>query len=142
MYGSGSTNYDAMSDHNRSNNRRSKNPTNDANDSSIRSDAMRTQGRRISTLNILNAVAFAVNVVFTYGIGVLGIGNLPNNNEVSEKYQTLVTPAGWAFAIWALIFIMQFVFVVVQLLPKYSSSPLVLTGVRYWYVFTCLFQAG
>ena len=101
-----------------------------------------SSGGKVSALNVLNGVAFLINVIFTYGIGVLGIGNLPNNNEVSQSYQTLVTPAGWAFSIWAVIFIMQFIFVVVQFLPKYCSAPLVVKGVKYWYISTCIFQAG
>lgn len=100
------------------------------------------QDDQINQKNILNAVAYAVNLVVTYGIGVLGIGGLPNNSELSEKYPTLITPAGWAFAIWAIIFISQGVFVVAQFFKKYRADPLVQDGVGYWYVGTCISQAG
>ena len=61
-----------------------------------------TAPSKLVALNYLNIVAYIVNVVFTYGIGVGGFFNLPTNDELSEKYQTLVTPVGWAFAIWGL----------------------------------------
>ena len=55
---------------------------------------------RLTNRNYLNIMAYVLNVVVTYGIGVGGIFDLPTNDELSAKYQTLVTPIGWAFAIW------------------------------------------
>lgn len=43
-------------------------------------------------------------------------------NLVSAAYPTLFTPAGWAFAIWGLIFIMEGVFAIYQLLPSVRST--------------------
>uniref|UniRef100_A0A7S2LGL1 Uncharacterized protein n=1 Tax=Leptocylindrus danicus TaxID=163516 RepID=A0A7S2LGL1_9STRA len=100
------------------------------------------QDNQINQKNILNAVAYVVNLIVTYGIGVLGIGGLPNNSELSDKYPTLITPAGWAFSIWAIIFISQAVFIVAQCFKKYRAHPLVQDGVGYWYVGTCISQAG
>jgi hypothetical protein len=40
-------------------------------------------------------LAYALNTVATYGVA--GWWNLPSNVELSLKYQTLVTPVGWAF---------------------------------------------
>jgi hypothetical protein len=48
-------------------------------------------------LNYLNIAAYLLNVVITYGIGVGGFFDLPTNGDLSKKYQTLVTPVGWAF---------------------------------------------
>ena len=59
-----------------------------------------SNGCRLTCMNYVNILAFAINVVVTYGIGVGGILDLPTNDELSAKYQTLVTPIGWAFAIW------------------------------------------
>ena len=55
---------------------------------------------KLEALNYLNLVAYLVNILITYGIGVAGIFNFPTNGELSIKYQTLVTPVGWAFSIW------------------------------------------
>jgi len=48
--------------------------------------------------------------------------HLPSSHIVSAAYPTLFTPAGWAFAIWGLIFIMEGVFAVYQLLPSVRDT--------------------
>jgi len=97
----------------------------------------------ISTLNILNAVFFVLNIIVTYGIGVSGwLGPGTSNEDLSLKYQTIVTPKGTAFSIWGIIFISQGIFTVAQLLPQYRAHPMVVHGVRYWYILACLAQMG
>lgn len=91
-----------------------------------------------SSLHYWNAAAYAFNVAVTFGIGVTGLFDLPTNAELSEKYQTLVTPAGWAFAIWSVIFLTQAVWV---LIPFVSSSSHHET-VGYRYLWIVLAQAG
>ena len=88
----------------------------------------------------VNLVAYGLNVLFTYGIGVAGLFNLPDNTVLSEKYQTLVTPIGWAFSIWGPIFISDALFTLAQLLPKYRDNAIVVDGVGYWYAAVCLAQ--
>jgi len=88
----------------------------------------------------LNVISFIANVVVTYGIGVAGIGGLETNEYLSLKYQTLVTPAGWAFSIWGIIFLAQAAFVVAQVLPAYKDRTLVTEGVKDYYIRTCLAQ--
>ena len=64
----------------------------------------------------VNLLAYILNVAVTYGIGAAGLFGFPTNSEVSAKYQTVITPAGWAFAIWGIIFMAQAAWVVQQLL--------------------------
>lgn len=45
------------------------------------------------------------------------------NGEISEKYPTLITPAGYAFAIWGLIFLGLLGFAVYQALPSQRTNP-------------------
>lgn len=92
--------------------------------------------------NYGNFVAFVLNVLLTYGIGTAGWFGTPDNGELSEKYQTIITPKGSAFAIWAVIFIFQGIFTVMQMLPKYRARPVVQEGVSYWYMITCFAQIG
>jgi benzodiazapine receptor len=66
-------------------------------------------------------------------VGVLGLGGLQTNGELSEKYQTLVTQIGFAFAIWGIIFIAQFIFTVVQLFHSFRGAPLVAKAIGYDY---------
>lgn len=100
-------------------------------------------GRRMTSLklNILNLLAYIVNVVVTYGIGVAGFFGLPTNGELSAKYQTLVTPIGWAFAIWAVIFLLQLVWSIAQIVGKFRESEYV-TSVGYGYVMVVAAQVG
>lgn len=41
--------------------------------------------------------------------------------EISDKYQTLITPAGYAFSIWSLIYLGLILFSIYQLLPANLS---------------------
>jgi hypothetical protein len=109
------------------------------------SDEVVDTAREKKTLNIknyLNLVFFIINVLITFGIGQLGWAGTPDNGELSEKYQTIITPKGTAFSIWGIIFTFQAIFAVLQMLPAYCSRPMVQQGVSYWYTAACTFQAG
>lgn len=45
------------------------------------------------------------------------------NGDISRKYQTLITPAGYAFAIWGLIFLGLLAFAILQALPAERDNP-------------------
>jgi len=89
--------------------------------------------------NFANLGAYVVNTTITYAsiAGTFGATNV----ELSKKYQTLVTPAGWAFAIWGPIFIWEGVFAVAQMLPSYCSSKVVLQ-ITPWWLALCFFQVA
>jgi hypothetical protein len=94
----------------------------------------------LNKLNWLNLLSYVLNFAITYGVGTLGwLGN-GNNAELSEKYQTLVTPKSSAFSIWAIIFLMQAVFCILQLFPRFRAKELVQKGVGYYYIVTCISQ--
>mmetsp|Transcript_11237 Transcript_11237/g.15682 ORF Transcript_11237/g.15682 Transcript_11237/m.15682 type:complete len:184 (-) Transcript_11237:165-716(-) len=69
-----------------------------------------------------SAGAFAIQTGITYlsQTGILG----KTNKEVSDKYFSLTTPAGYAFAIWGVIFTWEGVFMVNQLFNPTISVPL------------------
>lgn len=91
-------------------------------------------------LNILNIAAFVANVIITYGSNYSWFG--PNNSDLSDKYQLLITPAGVAFSIWGIIFVWEAVFTVVQALPKFSNSAAVQQGVKFWFIAACISQCA
>eukprot|EP00563_Minutocellus_polymorphus_P017414 CAMPEP_0197719548 /NCGR_PEP_ID=MMETSP1434-20131217/3259_1 /TAXON_ID=265543 /ORGANISM="Minutocellus polymorphus, Strain CCMP3303" /LENGTH=391 /DNA_ID=CAMNT_0043304305 /DNA_START=32 /DNA_END=1207 /DNA_ORIENTATION=+ len=96
---------------------------------------------RLSLRNGLNLLAFGANVFIHYGIGVWGLnGILPTISEVTDTHRTLITPVDWTHWIWAVIYALEFVFVVAQLFPSYRSRPVVLQGVGYFFVYSCLAQ--
>mmetsp|Transcript_2491 Transcript_2491/g.6724 ORF Transcript_2491/g.6724 Transcript_2491/m.6724 type:complete len:298 (-) Transcript_2491:483-1376(-) len=97
-----------------------------------------TTANKVSPLNIVNVIAYTFNALIVLGIDSLNL--FPSNAELSIKYQTLVTPSPLTFAIWGVIFLAELVFAVVQILPRYRSSDLVVTGVGYSFAAACLAQ--
>lgn len=47
----------------------------------------------------------------------------PTNGEISDQYPTLIVPAGYAFSIWAPIFLLNAVYGTCQLLDKADDAP-------------------
>jgi len=69
-----------------------------------------------------------------------GVEGVPRDS----MYRSLVTPAGWAFAIWGVIFLTEAVFIAVQAMPVVSLSPgavAVFEGVSPWWAMACGLQA-
>jgi len=87
--------------------------------------------------NWFNLCALIVNTVITYTSLTGAFGK--TNTELSNKYQTLVTPAGWAFSIWGPIFIWETIFVVAQFFPRFRRSEVVLRMSPWWWAL-CGFQ--
>lgn len=48
---------------------------------------------------------------------------MPTNSELSRKWPSLITPAGYAFAIWGIIFTLQGGGVMLALWPSKKGSP-------------------
>lgn len=93
--------------------------------------------RNLSWKNVLNLVAYLLNTIITYTSLTGAFGK--TNTELSAKYQTLVTPAGWAFAIWGPIFMWEGVFAVSQMFPLFRNSKVVLAMSPWWWA-VCGFQ--
>lgn len=62
-----------------------------------------------------------------------------NNGTVSRKYQTLITPAGYAFAIWGLIFIGVLAYAIYQVMPAQRSNPR-FTAAAPWVIANMIFN--
>jgi translocator protein len=100
-----------------------------------------TENRSFNKFNAINLIGYVANAVVVFGVGSLGWFDRPSNGELSDKYQTIITPSGYAFSIWGPIFILQFLWVLWQMLPSQRNSPGV-TSVGYWYLGVCLMQVG
>jgi len=89
--------------------------------------------------NFSDLVAFVLNFAVTYAslTGIFG----PTNTDLSKKYQTLVTPAGFAFSIWGPIFIWEGVFAVTQMFPRFRSTAVV-RAVTPWWLAACVSQVS
>mmetsp|Transcript_19528 Transcript_19528/g.27812 ORF Transcript_19528/g.27812 Transcript_19528/m.27812 type:complete len:331 (+) Transcript_19528:138-1130(+) len=108
--------------------------------SSCKSASAETQPLNIK--NYANVAAYILNTIFTYGVGTAGMTGRPTNAELSDKYQTIVTPNSDAFRIWIVIFMFQLIFTIVQLFPKFRATPMVQKGVSYWYCIVSAMQIG
>ena len=102
-------------------------------------------------LRWVNLVTYLANVAVTYGIGMIGSGGvfgveLETNADVSSKFQTLVTPVGWSFAvIWSFIFASQAAWVGRQFFIKAggdSTGEKAVKAVGYRYLTTVICQAA
>jgi benzodiazapine receptor len=73
-------------------------------------------------LQSLNVFAFAVTVIVNGLASSLAL-NGRTTAEVSDQYFTLVTPAGYVFSIWGVIYALLLAFVVFQALPSQREKP-------------------
>jgi translocator protein len=106
------------------------------------SNELKKTGSPLTQWQYINAASYLFNILITYGIGTAGWFNRPNNAELSDKYQTIVTPSGYAFSIWGIIFIAQAVWVVTQVVLKQYRDSEFISRVGYNYMYVCLAQIG
>jgi benzodiazapine receptor len=69
-----------------------------------------------------NIAAFLLTVVVNGLAGSTAILGGKNTAQVSDAYPTLITPAGYVFAIWGIIYVLLGVFVVFQALPSQKGK--------------------
>lgn len=80
---------------------------------------MAPQGNYLRWANI---VAFVTTLIVNGLSNTTLIGG-KTTAEVSNSYPTLITPAGYVFAIWGIIYILLGVFLVYQALPSQKDKP-------------------
>jgi len=83
---------------------------------------------------IATAATIAWNVLAAYGYV-----NAVTPAEISARYPTVVTPAGYAFSIWTLIYAGLAVFTIYQLLPGNLSR---FGGLRTIYIASCVLNCA
>ncbi|MCJ7469770.1 tryptophan-rich sensory protein [Candidatus Bathyarchaeota archaeon] len=89
-------------------------------------------------LQIANVAAFVVTVLVNSLANALAL-NGRSTGEISDLYPTLVTPAGYVFAIWGLIYVLLLIFAVFQALPK-RKEELFLRKIGFLFVLSCVFN--
>jgi benzodiazapine receptor len=89
-----------------------------------------------------NLIAFCGNTLITYSVGSTDYFGktfgAKSNKQISEQYPTLVTPSGYAFAIWGPIFLLEGASVLWQCFRDDKSLE---DASKFW-CLGCLFQAG
>lgn len=103
---------------------------------------MLTPSHSLRIANVAGYV-FLIAVNVAAGFGWLG----PSNEKLSKKNPTPITPAGWAFSIWGLIFLLQGVGVIYQSVNHGYEDGLksvVVEAIGYWWIVgwiaQCLWQ--
>jgi translocator protein len=86
-----------------------------------------------------NLMAFAILILLNVLSNALPI-NGQTMPEISAKYPSLFTPAGFTFSIWGVIYLALLIFVVWQALPAQRSSAK-LAGISKYFQINCLMNA-
>lgn len=102
-------------------------------------DAPPTSENKATSLRLANTLAFVVTVVLN-GLGATGKLTGHTVGDISDEHPTLITPAGFTFAIWGVIYTLQTGFVLWQACTD-SSLPVV-RPVGWTYAITCFANAG
>ncbi|MGM0546927.1 MAG: tryptophan-rich sensory protein [Bacteroidota bacterium] len=90
-------------------------------------------------LQITNAVAFLITLIINYTASS-GLINGQTIGDISAQYENLFTPAGYAFSIWGLIYLMLAGFVIYQsrgLFKQVDDNNFILQ-IGWWFVVSCV----
>jgi hypothetical protein len=91
------------------------------------------------TLQISNGIALVSTIVINY-LSNTGIMNNTTIGEISGGLRTLFTPAGYAFAIWGLIYLLLLGFAMYQgrsLVVNVRDDDFIL-NIGWWFVLSCI----
>jgi translocator protein len=94
------------------------------------------QNRTEKIRQILVLPATAGVIVVNY-LAATGSINHVTVGEISDKYPTLITPAGYAFSVWGLIYLGMILFSLYQMLPAQTANPHFLRT-RTIYIASCV----
>ncbi len=91
------------------------------------------------TLQVTNIIALAITVFINYYASA-GLLSGTTVGAISAKYQTLFTPADYAFSIWGLIYLMLagFVFYQGRGLFKHVKNDDFILQMGWWFVISCI----
>ena len=90
-------------------------------------------------LQLTNGIALVITLIINY-LSNTGIFNGNTMATVSRRYQNYFTPAGYAFAIWGLIYIGLLAFVIYQgrALFKKTLDDWPVPEIGWWFVVSCV----
>lgn len=94
----------------------------------------RNQNIWVERIKQILVVIATAGVILTNWLAAKGFINETMPDIISNKYQTFITPAGYAFAIWSLIYLGLIAFSVYQLLPSKLES---FRSIRSVYILSC-----
>ncbi|EIT85735.1 hypothetical protein A374_07869 [Fictibacillus macauensis ZFHKF-1] len=87
-----------------------------------------------------NILAFIVMVAVNSLSSTLPL-NGKTDKELSDAYNLLITPAGYVFSIWGMIYIMLAIWCIYQVLPRHRSDD-VFRSISFWFILNALLNAA
>lgn len=78
---------------------------------------------KANLLRFGNITAYVVTIIVNSLAGSTALLNGRTTAAVSDAYPTLVTPAGYVFSIWGVIYLLLGAFVIYQVLPSQKYQP-------------------
>jgi len=102
------------------------------------SDAIKAAPEPLRLVNYLNVTALLVNLFFP--IAIFGFDMLGNSPRGIYQNKFITSIASEANIIWMINFLLQGVFVFMQLTARFRALPMVQMGVSYWYLVATLAQ--
>ena len=89
-------------------------------------------------LRLGNIIAYIVVVIVNSIAGAIGINGL-QTGAISDKYGTLIAPAGYVFSIWGVIYLLLLGFVAYQFSAKRARFQ---EKIGYLFIISCIINIG
>lgn len=90
--------------------------------------------------SILNAIGLVLVLIVNYLANALPIGG-QTTGEVSDSVPTLFTPAGYAFAIWGLIYTLLIIWIIRQFIAREDQKE-IYAKIGIWFFISCLLNSA
>lgn len=100
---------------------------------------MEDKSRSTDMMRAILVLLATVGTIIFNGLAATGYVNGVTPEVISAKYSTVVTPAGYAFTIWSLIYVGMLAFSIYQALPSNLAK---FRPVRTLYILSCLLNCG
>ncbi len=91
-------------------------------------------------LSVINFIFLLATLTVNYLANALPINN-KTTGEISDKFEVLFKPAGYAFSIWGLIYLGLLLFGIYQLLPQGKKSGFI-EKIGLFFILSCLANIG
>jgi benzodiazapine receptor len=108
----------------------------------VQNAIIRAMNETVKTSDRMNQVGVLVATFATIAVNTAAAAGLINGRTpevVSAKFPTAITPAGYTFTIWALIYTGMIAFSVYQMLPSKTAR---FSSIRRLYLATCILNCG
>ena len=95
------------------------------------------QSNLTSYYRYLNIIAFIVTIIINGLAGSTTTIGGQLTAQVSDENPTLITPAGYVFSIWGIIYLLLAIFIIYQALPKNKTQPFQ-KQISFLFILSCI----